>query len=208
MNWFQRYGIPGAYFYGLLFYIYYILYPCNINQLNHDLLGPFCLLTFLPIGYLFSILQQYIYYSNNFFGIHRKAAIKSKVKFQLFESYNNDESSTEVCAILYLTGVVGPLKDKKEFIQNMIVRQEWCRRRMDVMSINLSLFLSSLLSLGLLLLLIILSKIFYWSTQIHPLNLIVFIVIVVAIMLLLILSYRKLEKQVIDVISTSFQKLI
>ena len=63
MDWFKRYGIPGAYFWGFLILWIWVLYDCKIdNIINNDAVMKVVIAgiigSFLPIGYLISIFGQ------------------------------------------------------------------------------------------------------------------------------------------------------
>ena len=64
MNWFQRYGIPGAYFVALTAAWLFVLSPQTRAVVDGDhtaALVGLAVLVFLPIGYVISVLGQVIY---------------------------------------------------------------------------------------------------------------------------------------------------
>lgn len=203
MNWFQRYGIPGAFFYGLIFVLLYLYYPCKINQFKEiieKIIVPFTLLTFLPVGYLISILQQILYYKC--LGIHKKAIIESN--FDIYKYYNElnfkkNELIIEALSVLYTTGIN---VNKIIKIDELKFRQEWISRRMDILSINLSLILSTFFSIIFILIPILCFK---WQFQINIIKMIFSSLIAIIILLILSISYCIIKNQLIKFISEIYK---
>lgn len=77
MDWFKRYGIPGAYFYGLTLAWLYVLYPCVISD-NTNVFFALATITFLPIGYLITNFQYSLYLKCRCKGLLRKAKEKAR----------------------------------------------------------------------------------------------------------------------------------
>jgi hypothetical protein len=67
MTWFQRYGIPGVYFWGLCLLWTLALYPCVVRQVlttkweGDAIIVAIAGSSFLPIGYLLYVAQQLVY---------------------------------------------------------------------------------------------------------------------------------------------------
>jgi len=82
MDWFRRYGIPGAYCMGLTLVWLMILYPCRVNLSDKDtatIIGVIFTVGFLPFGYLMCLTGQWLYilsclilsrYGGHSIGIH------------------------------------------------------------------------------------------------------------------------------------------
>jgi len=72
MNWFERYGIVGMFFFVMTGMWFFCLFPeahklfSEINKTNPELLkfiGGFCGLSILPFGYIIMVCSQVWYYS-------------------------------------------------------------------------------------------------------------------------------------------------
>lgn len=147
MDWFKRYGIPGAYFCVLTLAWIAICYPCKFNFFKANIkdLVVLVVIAFLPIGYILTTIQMFIYYSIRGLGIHRSAQkeanlplppeIKTKIKGEheaIFEAY------THVFSLNYA-------ENNKKF-EVVKFNQDWVRKRMDILTINATLILASLIS--------------------------------------------------------------
>ena len=82
MDWFKRYGIPGAYSMGLTLVWLIILYPCRIDLSDKDTLkivGGIFAGGFLPFGYLMCMVGQGWYFfwccCSNRCGRHARAKL-------------------------------------------------------------------------------------------------------------------------------------
>jgi hypothetical protein len=95
MDWFKRYGIPGAYTIGLTLVWLMIWYPCKINLKDEETLkivaGIFAG-GFLPLGYLLCMVSQgwYFFWCTLpcKFGLHSRALLIYK------ENHKNDNHLT------------------------------------------------------------------------------------------------------------------
>ena len=70
MDWFKRYGIPGAYFLAILLAWLYAMYTCWPFDLGLEDLAKVMAFMFLPVGYLLSILGQLRYHWAPKGGLH------------------------------------------------------------------------------------------------------------------------------------------
>jgi hypothetical protein len=110
MNWFQRYGIPGAYFWALMILWIGTFYHDNINIeiLKSDTgktIAGIIAGSFIPIGYLISVIVQFLYLTIPGIGIDTRARKKAKIKFQC---HSNLEWKQEVFSVIvYRTGLFG-----------------------------------------------------------------------------------------------------
>jgi hypothetical protein len=148
MAWFQRYGVPGAYFWGIIILWLPGFYNCHFyNILTGDFgktIGAIAVASFLPIGYLISVLQQsiYLWCKKPWFGITGRAIRKAGV----FREANEREYllEAEACLVVMTENVSGrasdnakPNVDKQRFVQ------DWNRNRNNVMAINASLIIAT-----------------------------------------------------------------
>lgn len=151
MDWFKRYGIPGAYFCVLTLAWIAVCYPCKFNYLKANIkdLVVLVVIAFLPIGYILTTIQMFFYYSIRCLGIHRDAQkeaklplppeIKTKIKCEheaIFEAYTH---------ILSFNYAEEDKKKDKKFEEVKFI-QDWIRKRMDILTINATLILASLIS--------------------------------------------------------------
>jgi len=197
LNWFERYGIPGLYFVGLMAGWVYAFCPQIIRWENLDtLLGLIAALIAisLPIGYIVSIIGQSVYL--RWLGVHG-AAMDQLVREP--EGSNRDEPTRDEAIIeartLLLTahGLFLDPTNTHRYIR------DWIARRMDVIAINQSLFLATLLA-G------IIAIIAFVICRLQPgppsaIAVIILSIISVAVILAMILSIRILRRQVIEVIA-------
>jgi hypothetical protein len=153
MNWFQRYGIPGAIFWGLLILWIGAFYHSEIDKVLHStqvydvkVVGGIIVGSFLPIGYLISILGQLIYLACPCFGIHgvhMRARRLAGVKFGDNDTWwRRWEAKVEALTFL---NVVAARQNRLELEQSRFI-QEWNRHRVNVLAINWSLMLATVLS--------------------------------------------------------------
>jgi hypothetical protein len=231
MNWFERYGIPGTYFVVLSAAWVYSTYTCLLEQSqSFELGGLISVGTFLPIGYLLSILTQAIYLNwrrcihrlsnircikwffekscfrwlltklivsrniRNYLGFHTLAL--ANIRKDLNESkYANDESLLESLALLRST--INPPLD----VENQVYVRNWISRRMDVIAINQSICLATILSA------IIGTILFFQKSGQHSKPALIILVIVsVFVFLVTVFSSQTLKRQVVAVIEGMFRK--
>src|SRR3990167_7789047 len=148
MNWFERYGIPGAYFIGLMAGWIYVFCP---NLLKHHawpdpqwLLG--LAITFLPIGYVISIFSQFVYLKwRRWFacyprlriclGFHGAAHDKLRVPGSKLTQDEKNEEILEARTLILTASRNGVLTvEAHRYIR------DWIARRMDVVAIDQSIF--------------------------------------------------------------------
>jgi len=153
MNWFERYGIVGAYFLIMILAWFACFYP-NINEILKVENGYvlkfiiwFFAFTFLPIGYVLSIFSQWLYY---------KLCFIRKIHRQIFK--NIDEPShkanlkklglDEYCDEVKTEAIITAYQRTKKLIdvEEMKLLKPQCTKRFDVISINNSIILCTILS--------------------------------------------------------------
>ncbi len=185
MNWFQRYGIPGAYFVGLM--VSWVYSSCPHLLENQAFPSPQWLLAlaaiaFLPIGYVISILAQLLYLNLPCLGVHRRAAKKAKV----FPGFNY-EPSLEAQTLLLSALTEGITVSTHQYIRN------WIARRMDVSAISLSLITANFIAIVIAC---------FTELEFHP-PAIVFLSLVTLVMFCSIVVLRR---QIIEVIAGVYQR--
>ena len=84
MNWFERYGIPGAVFWGFLILWIVALHKsvipdpiCSMDIEKAQIIALIAAGTFLPIGYLMAVIGQLTYHLVPWIGIDTRARIGS-----------------------------------------------------------------------------------------------------------------------------------
>lgn len=142
MNWFQRYGIPGAVFWGLLILWIIAFYHGRVDidiikRDNGKVIAGIIAGSFLPIGYLISVIGQIVYLRYPGVGIDTRARKKAKDKSGCD---SNQEWKQEVLS------VIEAIKNE-ELLEQTKFLQEWMRKRMDVLAISNSLICASILSI-------------------------------------------------------------
>ena len=206
MAWFQRYGIPGTYFWGLSILWVFVLFPCQLNSLNIKTLQIIVGIagaTFLPVGYLISILQQIIYLwpKKPWLGITGRAIKKSK----LFIDTHEREYLLEAEACLFVMSkkrqfVGTPPPDYREEINVESQRffQDWIRNRNNVIAINLSLIVATVLAV--LSVLLVPKFCLEWQYQPSGLWLVLFAIFVsIFVLVISYCSWRILRREIIRV---------
>lgn len=203
MNWFERYGIVGAYFLIITLAWYKIGYDIVIDESVIFL----CTFSFVPIGYILSTISQLFYY---------KVPFSRKIHIEILQAYQDDKNISLSYKDLdeeKMEATITTLQRLKRFpyygisTEQMRFLASWCTKRFDVISINNSIILGTGLSfiIGLLY-----SRFpsgidaswyfFCWSSlfETHFLSL---ILIIVGVLLSLLLSFlnRILEDQIIEV---------
>lgn len=202
MNWFGRYGIPGAYFVGLMVIWIYAIRPDlfkNAACPSPELLAASAAVTFLPLGYIISIFGQFVYlnWRRCFIGFRRlggwlgfHGAAMDRLGFQLIQ----DEAIIEARTLLLTASRDGPLSvDTHRYIRN------WIARRMDVVAINLSVIVATVLA-GIIALIF-----FHWfpSSFAQAIPLLISSALVMAVM---VCSIVVLRRQVIEVITRIYRE--
>jgi len=194
MNWFQRYGIPGAYF--LVLTIAWVIAFSGRTKINTDLdfdvLIALSVITFLPVGYIISIFQQWIYYTKKSLGMHREATIRASSP----PFFPDVEANIEAYSLKLIWDYNQRKLDKHKFFN------EWVRRRMDVITINFSLLIATPLSP--LIASFITYVYFKWNPQL--LQILFILIISFAIYLAVHSSRTILREQVIEVLVDIYKR--
>lgn len=157
MNWFERYGIVGAY--SLLILLVWVV-SCTsftlvintatseyckvtLGSIPAEYIGGFFTFTFLPVGYIVSMFSMMFYYS--FFGgrqIHREIANILK----LDPNWGEWRCEAVITAYDRLRLWNKNRKNPETELEGLKFLASFGTRRFDVLSINNSIILSTLLS--------------------------------------------------------------
>lgn len=206
MNWFQRYGVPGVYFLGLLVLWTVAFYHRPISSLNigdrtvQAVLGVVAI-SFLPVGYLISILQQIIYLRSQRLGITTRAIRRANV-FRDDSIRRNHQYWLEAEACLvevgqWRRGENNGAQPRQNFnVEMSKFFQDWSRSRNNVMAINGSLILATFLAPAIVALVL---KIFGLSLQFDFNWCILGFLISLGIILVSVFSWSILSHEVVRV---------
>ncbi|MBI4267762.1 MAG: hypothetical protein HY662_03150 [Chloroflexi bacterium] len=203
MNWFERYGIPGAYFVALMVGWSFVFYQEDLRHMQSlaTVLTALIAVSFLPIGYVLSVTSQWAYL--RWFGLHRQALRQALggdnfIRFRNESEANAPRDEATVEARTLLLTVLGSISagnvismESHQYIRN------WIARRMDVQAINQSLILANVLGF-ILALIVVLFNCKPWAF----LALFGFVTLVTLIMFLSILALRR---QVVQTIAGLYQ---
>jgi hypothetical protein len=213
MAWFQRYGFPGAFFWGFLLLWLTGIYYCEFcSFLAGDLakiVGAIAAASFLPIGYLISVLQQsiYIWCKKPQFGITGPAIKESGVFCDTTEREYLLEA--EACLVVMSKKVKvqkGQKQNEPEVdVDKQRFFQDWIRSRNNVMAINGSVIIAGILAfvtaisvprfcLG-------------WEVQVDTGWLLFAALVTVLVLLVLFLSWVLLRREVIRVEAGAYKIL-
>lgn len=144
MNWFERYGIAGIYFMALTFLYIEVFFPAVVLENAAIILGV-VVTFFLPLGYILSAFARWFAYLNpaKRSRIHSFALRRLKVDFpQIADNFNFEkitELEAETWVAMRFTDKVGDEMDRER--RTMI---KWSRERLDILTLDLSMMMSSL----------------------------------------------------------------
>ncbi len=148
MNWFQRYTIPGVYFIALTTSWFHALYCYKtFNELSDlNTLITIAIVIVFPIGYIISVLQQFLYYRCAVLAIHMKVNKEANTTFSKLRDFFSlpspeNELEAEHISAFFL------VKYTQNHEKEVDIRQDLIRKRMDVIAINLSIIVATLLAL-------------------------------------------------------------
>ena len=144
MDWFKRYGIPGVYFCGNIVLWCLAFYHGRVIGIKDDhvkIVAGIMTAAFLPIGYFISMLGLLIYHWFPGIGIDRKARIIANVMHQCNSKV---EWKHEIETISQIINNIDPEQNKSVDVMKFTL--EWMSKRMDMIVINSSLILASVLS--------------------------------------------------------------
>lgn len=200
MNWFERYGIPGAYFWGLVIGWLWAISPCLLTQTENSFrdIGITVGFSFIPIGYIVSALQQCLYLWFPRVGMSKSALRKANKQLP---HEVGDELSIEAYTVI-LTTKTDELKEDNSLRRYEWIR-EWVRKRMDVISIDFSLIIVTILTLIAALLRLLLS-----SSQPRPGRIALMVATSVVICFISWWNKKLLRKQVIIVIKDCYERFL
>lgn len=191
MNWFERYGITGLYFVGLLAGWAYTSYP-QTNILQPAWIAALIAMS-LPIGYMISIFSQVMYLNwrrccfriprlRQWLGFH--GAAMDRLGLQEIR----DEAIIEARTLLLTASSNGALS-----VETQRYMRDWISRRMDVVAINQSIIWATFLA-------VIIAFIFWRASPCYNLFSTPSLISVIVI-LAMFFSILVLRRQVIEVIA-------
>jgi len=154
MNWFERYGVVGAYFIIInsvwVFFNNTMLTEFKSFAFSHNgiatLTVGFLGLLILPLGYIFSILGQLAYYRSLlgkqvhkecFFKLKEDSRVKEEMNISVADAQSEEIVENKMSAYVRLNLNADRIKHLREFTS----------KRFDVMSINGSIIVASLVTL-------------------------------------------------------------
>lgn len=135
MGWFQRYGIPGAYFWLIVIIWTLAFWHCNFDALEGDIvniLGGIIVISFTPVGYILTIITQIVYLWRE--GIDAQARKKAKANAGLC---SNKEWKQEADSVIQIMKLYKKKEEGSKFVC------DWMVRRMDVIVISRTLICAS-----------------------------------------------------------------
>jgi len=221
MDWFKRYGIPGAYSMGLTLVWLVILYPCRIDLSEENTLkivGGIFVGGFLPFGYLMFIVGQgwyFLWCCSNKFGRHARARLIAETSNSKIDPVDisdwatwaeeginnakmlippliNSQRETVLSACSTLEAVSG--EGKLDLGQEKFM-QEWIRKRTDIVVINQAIMAGTIVCTFVVLCLGFLPD---WSIQ--PLYLIRLLIPVLFLLLIIIWYVSAIFRINIDIV--------
>lgn len=138
MNWFERYAVVGGYFSLIMLANLYLSGLVNIPQSNCELYTAIFIVSVLPIGYILSVLSQWLYYKGlNGIQVHKKILkdLGANYKKQLNITDNDSESNLELkmTADLRFSGDSEKIKYLGEF----------ATKRWDILALNSAINLTN-----------------------------------------------------------------
>ena len=165
MDWFKRYGIPGTYFLALVLAWTFACYNSGPLGFEMEDFLKFSVFTFLPVGYLLSIVGQLCYFWSPRGGLHGRAARRLQTSVFGYSQTNlPNEPYLEALSCLNAafselivhastnaptetdTGSEGDAPGNNYLDAHKFI-QEWIRKRMDVIAINRTILIATLLAL-------------------------------------------------------------
>ncbi len=182
MDWFKRYGIPGVIFYIQSFLWGKFVYSCMIDTKDLTIIFPIAFLTFIPIGYVLSNIQQLVYLNRRESKKYRIAL--EKAGFKIHKDAKMKDREPEILRFCMI--------EKNIDFEKFKYTQEWIRRRVDIIVINRSIFYGTIFSIFFV---FFVPKIcFAWNYQ-FELNNVILPIISIFVSGLLLLNCNTLKRQ-------------
>jgi hypothetical protein len=202
MGWFQRYGIPGTVFCGFFLIWVGAFWYCEFDKISDDpdalkMVGVLIAAFFLPIGYFISVIGQIIYHWVPGIGIDTRARRRERIQFGSWADRWLEWRQESITVYQIMSTTAFSLDQIKWLL-------EWMSKRMDMIVINSSLILATVLAFcGALVFPCILG----WDWQFH-LRLFVFGWIVsVIIIVVCVISWFILTSQLVRVEALVFKRM-
>ncbi|MBU1864166.1 MAG: hypothetical protein KKH94_10925 [Candidatus Omnitrophica bacterium] len=209
MNWFERYGIVGSYFMMITF----LWIKCFLVFEIKDYYIAAFIFSVLPIGYLLTVFAQWLYYKGiwgprihkeifDFMRLHLDE--KERTKLGLPEKSDEAMCEAKLAVLHRLTKVESAPLEHIKYLA------DFCTRRWDVISINGSIMLSTILSFMFSILLsIVLSQYgqnFIYRENHWPLS-IAMLIFSIIVFFALVKSKRILNNQIRAIHKDLFKKI-
>lgn len=147
MNWFERYGIVGMFFWFMTFLWLVVYFPdlqyyiAIDTKVDAELIVGFCTLTFIPIGYLLNVFSQNRYYSRKEIHCKHLQNLNSKLRDKLelidSESFGDINTDDEVVVESVLTYYDRKSLGEFSVAENKFI-SEYATKRYAVMATNRS----------------------------------------------------------------------
>lgn len=157
MNWAERFGIVGAYFFILLSAFLISIYDINYEILKVSLKASvFIIALFFPIGYIIIEIGQWLYYICHPWQLDIRVINKMKrtqIKFKNKDIQNNYReigARDQLNAEAFLTYINKTVKINVN--ENV---QTWIQRRNYAVAVNSAIILASTIAFGLLFIILI-----------------------------------------------------
>ena len=218
MDWFKRYGIPGAYFLALMAGWMYALYQCWPFNLGLDNLAKLVVFLFLPVGYILSILGQLCYLGSkvnclNFKakvgGLHCKAyELVKEIPFKKDKIMYESDMEALSCLNAAISDLDTATGKKSGNLEAHKFIQEWIRKRMDVVVINKTIKFATFSAIIGALIAFIIDTLFNGFRLEPEKNLIILLgLITIVVPTIMCKSLKKLERQITIVIAGSWSAI-
>jgi hypothetical protein len=142
MNWFERYGIIGAYNLISIFIILTVNKYFSLSDLtsNKEIVIALFGFSILPVGYIVSIFSQFLYYHGfNGTQVHKEAVkslpVEVKSKLNLFDSDKEQNVEVKMTVVFRLS----------RFAKSWQYLEKFGTKRWDVLAVNSAMILSTIL---------------------------------------------------------------
>jgi len=145
MNWFKRYGIVGANFLFVVTLWFKSISSFSLTKGQETLVVALFTFTFLPIGYLLSVISQFLYYKKLSGHCMHQKFIKNDLDDSIRQKLNLENMySEEIIAESILTCRLR--LDDTNNLDRIKYLAEQVTKRFDVIAINKAIILSVLIS--------------------------------------------------------------
>jgi hypothetical protein len=194
MNWFQRYGIPGAYGCGMSLIWFSAFYHCRFTEMLADdrtvaTLGAVLAGIFVPVGYFVSLLGQILYHLIPGLGLDTQARRLAGIRFPRWRDRWLEYRQEAISVYQVVTTSAFPLDHIKWLLG-------WMGRRMDMVVINTSIVLATPIAL---IAILSLGPIFGFRIQVDRGWCLLGALLSIVVLILTVGSLLILRKQLVDI---------